>query len=390
MKHLTLASIILLGACATSPDKGPSAVASDDTEDTAVSPGMLELPAGTDRSEAVMITALGETAPVGSGEDAADDPAIWRNRRDPAQSRVLGTDKDAGLYVYDMAGRALEFLPIGQLNNVDLRQGGVGVFDVAAASNDSINAITVFLIDRDTGFVGQVGDIPTGKTEPYGICLGATPIGYLPVVTYKDGTVQVFSMPAPTPEEADAYAKGSADMPFNLVREAKLDTQLEGCVVDEFHNRLFIGEEEAGIWSLDLGDEASTPVAVDMISDGNGLAGDVEGLTLWRGEDGKGWLIASAQGADRYVVYDRAAPHTPRGSFAIGELRAEDGSVIIDAVTHTDGLDAHSGDFARRFPRGFLVVQDDENTAPPQNQNFKYVDWRRVEQALDLPERAAE
>ena len=382
MKPVSLASLILLGACATATNTdGPVTRAPvPDAPDSATSP------ASAPRTDAVLVTALGETAPVASDEDAADDPAIWFNRRDREASLVLGTDKQAGLYVFDLAGRAVEFLPVGQLNNVDLRQGGVGVFDVAVASNDSINAVTVFLIDRDTGFVGQVGDFPTGKTEPYGICLGATPVGYLPIVTYKDGTVQIFSMPAPTPEEADDYAQGSADMPFDLVREVKLDTQLEGCVVDEFHNRLFIGEEVAGIWSLELGSEDSAPLAVDMISDGNGLAADVEGLTIWRGEGGKGWLIASAQGADRFVVYDREAPHTPRGVFAVGELRAEDGSVIIDAITNTDGLDAHSGDFGPRFPRGFLAIQDDENTDPAQFQNFKYVDWRRVEKSLDLPE----
>ena len=39
-----------------------------------------------------------------------DDPAIWINPDDPAQSLILGTDKDAdgALYVYDLNGKIIE------------------------------------------------------------------------------------------------------------------------------------------------------------------------------------------------------------------------------------------------------------------------------------------
>ncbi|MEL6238776.1 MAG: phytase, partial [Pseudomonadota bacterium] len=48
---------------------------------------------------AVTVTARAETAPVGTvNEDAADDPAIWRNAADPAKSLIVGTDKKGGLY----------------------------------------------------------------------------------------------------------------------------------------------------------------------------------------------------------------------------------------------------------------------------------------------------
>src|SRR5690349_1849047 len=43
-----------------------------------------------------------ETVPVANPEDAADDPAIWVNPKDPAKSAVIGTDKKGGLYVYDL------------------------------------------------------------------------------------------------------------------------------------------------------------------------------------------------------------------------------------------------------------------------------------------------
>src|SRR5262245_61179236 len=64
-----------------------------------------------------------ETVPVDDADDAADDPAIWVNPKDPAKSAVVGTDKRGGLYVYDLAGKPLQNLRNGRMNNVDLRPG---------------------------------------------------------------------------------------------------------------------------------------------------------------------------------------------------------------------------------------------------------------------------
>jgi hypothetical protein len=41
------------------------------------------------------------TSPTGGN---ADDPAIWIHPTDPARSVVIGTDKDAGVYVWNMDG----------------------------------------------------------------------------------------------------------------------------------------------------------------------------------------------------------------------------------------------------------------------------------------------
>jgi 3-phytase len=85
------------------------------------------------------------------------------------------------------------------------------------------------------------------------------------------------------------------------------------------------------------------------------------------------------------VVYDRKAPHTPMGSFSIGENDA----LGIDAVTHTDGLDVFSGALPG-YPRGILTVQDDGNPKSGQDQNFKVVSWADIEAALGLPVLEAE
>lgn len=309
-----------------------------------------------------------ETDAMPGAGDTADDPAIWVNTTDPAASRILGTNKDTGLYVYDLQGNTLQTLLIGKLNNVDLRQMNGADVDIAVASNDSIGAASLFTIEKATGEVRHLGDMPVSQIEPYGICLGHAGDGLRIGVTYKDGTFESW-----IPSLAGGELTG------RLERSARVRTQPEGCVFDEGHEAVFVGEEMRGLWRLDLSDPDSDFEPVDMISDRNGLAADVEGVSIWRGAGGAGWIVVSAQARDRFVVYERAAPHTPRGLFSIS--RNTDAG--IDAVTHTDGLDIHSAPLPG-FARGLLVVQDDENPPGAQGQNFKLVDWAEVERALGL------
>lgn len=320
------------------------------------------------------VMAIAETDPVGSQGDAADDPALWRHPEDATRSLMLGTDKRLGLMAYGLDGREVQSLPIGRVNNVDVRQSADRAFDVAFASNRDVDSVSVFLIDRDSGAISHKGDVPTGMTEPYGLCQARDHGRDLAGVTYKDGSVQIFDISI----SADSLSG-------ELVSTLKFDSQLEGCVFDEVNGTLFIGEEARGLWAVAWREASPQPLLIDTVGSGTGLVADVEGISLWRGTEGEGWIVVSAQSEDRYIVYDRKAPHTHRGSFSV----VANDALGIDGVSHTDGLDVFSGALPG-FPRGVLIVQDDANPRKGENQNFKLVSWADVEAALALPVLEAE
>ena len=170
-------------------------------------------------SHQVFVKASMETAPAGARGDAADDPALWLHPEDAAKSLILGTNKQEGLVVYNLDGSEAQRLPIGLINNVDVRQSAERSYDIAIASNDQVNAISVFFVDRATASVSHAGDISTNTTEPYGICQGRENGDDLAGVTYKDGTIQIWKLSA-TPDALSG----------EMLRSAKLATQLEGCV----------------------------------------------------------------------------------------------------------------------------------------------------------------
>ncbi len=312
-----------------------------------------------------------ETGPVPSLGDAADDPAIWVNPHDPAQSRVLGTDKKGGLVVYDLDGRQVQDLRVGRLNNVDVRSGfrlGAREVDLAVASNRDRNSLHLFAIDPASGVLADIGQVATPLADIYGLCLFKDRQGAIHAIANdKDGTFVQYRL-----DGASGQPQGE------LMRRFQLASQPEGCVADDRGERLFVGEEDIAVWVLDARAEApATPEQV--IGVGGPVYADIEGLALYHGARGD-YLVISSQGNDSYVVLDAQAPYAVRGAFRIG-LNAERG---IDGASETDGLDVTSANLGGLWSRGMLVVQDGRKRMPEGTQNYKYLPWSAVADALGL------
>jgi 3-phytase len=103
------------------------------------------------------------------------------------------------------------------------------------------------------------------------------------------------------------------------------------------------------------------------------LVPDVEGLALaTEGEDG-GYLVASSQGDNAYVVY-RLPGMEPLGRFRIA-------AGTFGATEETDGIELDPRSFGPEYPGGLFVAQDGIN--PPAAQNFKLVRWDEVLERLE-------
>lgn len=312
------------------------------------------------------VRATVETEPVPHGGDAADDPAVWVNPTDPAASAVIGTDKQGGLLVYDLDGQQLQYLPVGEVNNVDVRPAGQGLGDrpLVVTGNRSDDSLGVYELDPDTR---QLRDVAAGRLAPglevYGSCLySSAGTGRLfAFVTSKSGRVVQFEL----------FDDGSGRVDGEQVRAFDLDSQIEGCVADDELGQLYVGEEDVGIWRYDAEPDAGDQrTAVAEVSRSGPLVADVEGLTLAAGPDGTGYLIASSQGDDSYAVYRRDGDNEFVTSFRVV------GGPDVDGAEDTDGLVAAAVPLGPDFPAGVLVVQDGENDGG--DQNFKLVPLDRL------------
>ena len=320
-----------------------------------------------------IIAPQAQTEPMARQGDAADDPAIWLSRN-PADARILGTNKKQGLLVYDLQGKQTQLLEVGRLNNVDVRQNiqlGGSKVDLAVATQRDDNSMMLFTINA-SGEVAEAGRFPTGLKSIYGMCLYQPAGGGVQAfINDKDGTFQQYSIGL----EGNKFSA-------TLLRSFKVATQPEGCVADDANARLFLGEETRGVWTTSA--DASKPDALTMVLPvGAHLAADVEGMAIYRQPGAKpdtGYLIVSSQGDSSYVVLDAQAPYKVRGRFKVGfNLPAG-----IDGTSETDGLDVTSANLGGAYAQGMLVIQDGYKRLPDGPQNFKYVAWGDVAKALKL------
>lgn len=317
----------------------------------------------------IAVPAVAETDSVGTvGDDAADDPAIWRNPEDPSQSLIIGTDKKAGIYIYDLLGKQKSFLAADAVNNVDIRtiSNATGEVILVGASDRSDRKkprLALYTLDSVKAELVPLANIPVGTGEAYGFCFGLLGTNDLHafIVTKEGGII-------------DMSVTLSGRVPsVEVKRTFKLETQTEGCVVDDRTGMLYVGEENAGIWSFDLNQDNPEPNSFAVIKAGK-LTADVEGLALAPEGAKGGYLLASSQGDNSYAIYGLESGQF-RQRFVV-----EDG--IIDTTSDTDGIELMLGDFGPDYPGGIFVAQDGDNGDG--TQNFKFLSWDAIRKSLKL------
>ncbi|WP_329083404.1 phytase [Streptosporangium sp. NBC_01469] len=382
------------------------------------------------------------------GNANGDDPAIWVHPTRSARSVVMTTAKEGGLYAYDLSGRQLQHVPApaapgeddepGRFNNVDLvyglRLSGGARADLAVVSDRGRDQIRFYAVDRDRAGRGRAP--LTDLTDPavphvfntgqeqvneartaYGLATWQDGSGTYVLVSQRHQTrVALLKLTATAHGKVGYRVVRTLDLPssFRLPNgttwtpclEPGELPQVEGMVVDGERDVLYAAQEDVGIWRM-RADLTGAPALVDRVREygrpgvydpeteecapgadpgygGRHLAADAEGLTIYHGDGGDGYLLASGQGDNTFVVYDR------RRNGYVGRFRVGAGNGL-DGVEHSDGSMVVNVPLGR-FDRGLLVTHDGENTPKAldengetrENTNFKFVGWGDVADRLGL------
>lgn len=242
--------------------------------------------------------------------DAADDAAIWVHPADASRSTIIGTNKRGGprgrgLIVCDLSGREIQRTGTGNMNNVDLRYGfplGGRTVALVTAGDRGRRRIAVYTVDEATRTLVPAPGRPleTG-VRPYRSCMyrSLRRGKFYVLVSQEDGgEIQQWEL----------FDDGTGAVGASKVRTiGDVASQAEGLVADDETARLYVAEEEVGVWEYgaEPTDSAAGRTLVDRTGAGGFLVADVEGLALADHGDGRGYLIASSQGEDRFVLYRR-------------------------------------------------------------------------------------
>jgi 3-phytase/alkaline phosphatase D len=345
----------------------------------------------------------------------ADDPAIYVHPTDSAKSFVITTVKDGGLRVYDLQGNLIQTIAPSKIryNNVDLVYGfqlGQEKVDLAIATDRRNDKVVIFKINpnaTDGNYLTNITDSSVStlfQGAPFEPPYSASSRSAYGVATYRSpvtGDAYVFATRRQTGDviQLKLVDKGNGKIGAEPVRNftvpipanapADTDPQLEGMVVDRETGYLYIGQENVGIWKYYAEPNGGTTgTLIDRVKalGGQYLEDDVEGLTIYYGANGTGYLLASSQGDNTFVAYAREGFNDFLGRFAVGD------NGPIDSVQESDGADVINVPLGPDYPFGLFVTQDgsndpavlveDDGELENINSNFKFVPWQNIVAAL--------
>ena len=304
------------------------------------------------------VTANVETEPVFAGDDAADDMCVLENFNNPESSLIISSDKKYGIIVYDLEGVKLYDYEVGRINNVDiLPSRSFQNKYIVAGTNRTYNSIDIYLFNSKGELENLIlrKEIPSLK-DVYGVTFYRDEFNTYLFISDKKGNVEQWS-----------YNNDEVNSEIKFVRKLKFSSLVEGLVADESKGKIYIGQERKGIWELNAFPSFDSQKKL-IFKKSKNFKPDFEGLALRDDGKGEGYLIASVQGSNGYLIIDR------KSLDAKIFFRIIDGDKI-DGTTETDGIDVTSIKTSK-FPNGFFIAQDDDNDGL--NQNFKLVDWNKI------------
>lgn len=267
--------------------------------------------------------------------------------------------------VYRLDGIRVQTVTSGDINNIDLRYNfslAGGAITLLAGRNRANDSIALYRIDCSGLLTGVAARTISTGIDIYGCAMYVSPISgkYYVFVSSEGGEIQQWEL----------WDAGGGKVDATKVRQFDVGRITEGLVADDVTGLLYAAEEDVGIWRYSAEPNDSTSrVRIDSTGSGGHLKADVEGLAIFYRPNGKGYLIASSQGSDDFVVYQRDAGNAVVGRF---QIIAHAG---IDAVADTDGIDVTNVSLGGAFPSGLFVAQDSDT-------NFKLVRWEVIATAI--------
>lgn len=272
-----------------------------------------------------------------------DDLCFWEHPSKPAASRVIVSDKEANrLFVYGLDGKLQQSIPVKHPGNIDSRRGFLLAgkpIDIVAVAGRAAHRVYIFQVDE----AGQLTRIDDGKI--------ATADNYGGALFRSSQTGQFYFISTGLSGKVEQFVlsdNGQGKIAGKRVRDWKCRGICEGAFGDDEAGKLYIADENHGVWML--GGEPNEPAPGGLIIPlgKHGLKGDVEGLTMHRTDAKRGYLIVSNQGSDNFKVYRRESPGEYVGTFT------------IRGVKGTDGLDLCQSPLGSAFPGGVFGCHSDE------------------------------
>lgn len=304
----------------------------------------------------------------------SDDPAIWINREDPSQSMILGTDKggdtgDGALFVFDLHGKEIREKRVSNIrrpNNVDVGYDlpfGGGTIDIAVCTERNTNSIRVFRLPGMEPIDGNGIAVFENDSMrlPMGVALYSDPINknMYAIVGRKTGpTDGSYLWQYLLKDDGKGTVKGTLVRKFGNYSGKN---EIESIAVDNELGFVYCSDEGVGIRKYYAHpDSSNRELALFGTS---GFTDNHEGISIYKFDDGTGYILVSDQQANQFHVFPREG--TTAGTHEHPELY-----VFKTSTSESDGSEVTSVGLPG-FPNGIFVAMSDDRT-------FQFYRWEDI------------
>jgi 3-phytase len=304
-----------------------------------------------------------------------DDPAIWINPADPAQSLIIGTDKDkeGGLYVFDLAGKIVQDKTVRGLqrpDNVDIEYGlsiGGTLHDIAVTTERLTHKLRIYSLPDmkplDNGgievFVGETGDM---FRDLMGIALYKNPqSGEIhAIVGRKSGPKEGSYLWQYTLEDdGHGAVKATLVRKFGQYSGVK---EIESIAVDDALGFVYYSDEGTGVRQY-YADPTKGNDELALFAT-RGFTQDHEGISIYNTSDSTGYILVSDQGANQFCIFKREGSAGKPHDHALVK-------VVKVSAMESDGSDITNVPLNSVFQKGLFVVMSTDKT-------FHYYRWEDI------------
>jgi len=301
-----------------------------------------------------------------------DDPAIWINPKDPAQSLVIGTDKDqdGGLYVFDLKGKIVcEVHDLKRPDNVDVAYGltlAGKPTDIAVTTERFTHKLRIFSLPDmkpvdNGGLEIFVGDTASGFRDLMGIALYKNPAGVLyAMVGRKSGpTDGSYIGQYRLEDDGNGQVRATLVRKFGAYSGKK---EIESIAVDAELGVVYYSDEGVGVRKYYVDPEKGSQELALFAK--TGFTEDHEGISIYKTGPKTGYILVSDQGANQFHIFKREGETGNPNEHKLVKI-------VKVAAKVSDGSDVTNVSLGKQFPHGLFVVMSDDKT-------FHYYRWEDV------------
>ncbi|MBL3657859.1 phytase [Fulvivirga sediminis] len=304
-----------------------------------------------------------------------DDPAIWINPENPEESLIVGTDKggddgDGALFVFNLEGKILRDKTIENIarpNNVDIAYGlnlNGKATDIAVCTERYTNSLRIFSLP-------EMKPVDNGGIE---IFKGEELRGPMGISMYTDpatGNIYAIAGRKDGPKDGTYLWQylleddGNGNVKGTLVRKfgSYAGREIEAIAVDSEKGYVYYSDEGVGVKKYYAHPDSSN-VELALFGNGDLFTEDNEGISIYKHDDGTGYIIVSDQAANIFHFFTREGSNgNPHEHKLVKSLYA--------STLESDGNEVTSVAIGEKYPEGFFVAMSDDKT-------FQIYDWRKV------------